>query len=283
MLEQVEAEHRHAVLEALLALQRAYETLDDNADGSLDFDEFAKACCADPAADPGVRRLFDLLDEDRSGSIEAAEIVHALRVNDEASELAERYDKLRDLVRVSGGGMGGGGGGGQRPRNRARPGVWRQATLLASRYGRQLTRQRGLIAMDGALLWFAALFVGFMQGSGFDLALLPANFLMLSFTVGTVTTLTGLRLFGEGTRVVFWRERAAGLDVTAYYAAKNAVFLLYDHLPRALVGAGLYYVVAAPFVPFGALLGVTLLVCFASSGLGVMLSPVKILQRTFLD
>ena len=59
MLEQVEAEHRHAVLEALLALQRAYETLDDNADGSLDFDEFAKACCADPAADPGVRRPVD--------------------------------------------------------------------------------------------------------------------------------------------------------------------------------------------------------------------------------
>ena len=75
--------------------------------------------------------------------------------------------------------------------------------------------------------------------------------------------------------------------MTSYYLAKNAVFLLCDHLPRALVGAGLYYVVAAPFVPFAALLGVTLLVCFASSGLGVMLSTLLapsarqlIVQRT---
>ena len=276
-LEGVEAAHRHAVLEALLALQRAYQALDENQDGALDLSEFAQACDADPDHDPGVRRLFDMLDEDKGGSVDIKELVHALRTNAAAADLAQQYPRLNQLVGgVIIGGSGGGGGGpraGQRPRNRPRAGFLLQARVLAARYGRQLTRMQFLIAMDGLLIWFAALFIAFMQGSEFDLKLLPANFLMLAFTVGTVTTITGLRLFGTAQeRVVFWRERKAGLDVTAHYAAKNAVFLLYDHVPRAVVYTMLFYVVAAPFVSFGTLLGVNLLVCFASSGLGVMLS-----------
>ena len=53
----------------------------------------------DGARDPQVRQLFDLLDEDRGGTIECDELVHAMRVSKEVVALASKYDALKDLVK----------------------------------------------------------------------------------------------------------------------------------------------------------------------------------------
>jgi len=86
---------------ARAALTDAFSLLDENGDGSLDFEEFAHACRTDPD-DPEVRRLFDLLDEDGGGSLELQEIAHALRTRPEAKELAKHFDALHKLVAIAG-------------------------------------------------------------------------------------------------------------------------------------------------------------------------------------
>ena len=83
-----------------LSVQQVYHVLDENGDGTLDFEEFRHACKASPD-DAECKKLFDLLDEDGGGSLECKEIVHALRTNAAAKELAQHYDALHDLVRVS--------------------------------------------------------------------------------------------------------------------------------------------------------------------------------------
>ena len=58
-------------------------------------EEFQNACGSDDTA--AVRTLFDLLDEDKSNSIEKKELVHALRHNEEAAELAKKFPRLKAM------------------------------------------------------------------------------------------------------------------------------------------------------------------------------------------
>ena len=45
-----------------------------------------------------VRKLFDLIDEDHSGAIDQHELVHALRHDEEAADMAEHFPALRALL-----------------------------------------------------------------------------------------------------------------------------------------------------------------------------------------
>ena len=83
-------------------LQAAYSAIDVNGDGELDESEFVAACApAGADQDEQCRRLFAMLDEDHSGSVDFRELDHALRHNPEAMALARHFDKLHDLVEVA--------------------------------------------------------------------------------------------------------------------------------------------------------------------------------------
>ena len=77
----------------------AFQKLDANGDGSLDFDEFRAVCGGDD--DAKVRKLFDMLDLDLSGSLEVEELANALQRDPEAAELARSFHSLQDLVDLS--------------------------------------------------------------------------------------------------------------------------------------------------------------------------------------
>ena len=88
-------------------IKRAFSSIDEDNSKHIDFEEFLKACGerADPA---DVRTLFGLLDEDGSGTIERRELVHALKKNEAAHEMALKMEGLRAMFerssRKSGGG-----------------------------------------------------------------------------------------------------------------------------------------------------------------------------------
>ena len=71
--------------------------------GELDTAEFNELVNPDGAHDAAdVSRLFGLLDEDGGGTIECAELAHALRTNPEAQALAENFEALHDIIQLSG-------------------------------------------------------------------------------------------------------------------------------------------------------------------------------------
>ena len=81
-------------------VQNAFDKLDSNGDGQLTFEEF-KAACGGADGDGNVRKLFDLLDEDKGGTVDVRELAHALRLSDEARQMAAQYETLQELVKLS--------------------------------------------------------------------------------------------------------------------------------------------------------------------------------------
>jgi len=91
--------HKDDEKEAAAARYAAFSKLDANGDGSLDYEEFLGVCGGD---DPDtVRKLFDSLDIDLSGSLEVEELAKALASDPEAQELAKHFDALHDLIDLS--------------------------------------------------------------------------------------------------------------------------------------------------------------------------------------
>ena len=76
-------------------IKKTYTALDVKHTGHVDFETFQDACGSDDTE--AVRKLFDLLDEDGSGTIEQKELVHALRHNEEAAKLAKAFPKLKAM------------------------------------------------------------------------------------------------------------------------------------------------------------------------------------------
>ena len=94
--------------ESKVMLQQAFSRIDADGDGALEFEEFYHVALFDDKHDETdeqqiaeVRILFDLLDEDHSGTLEIGEISHALRHHHEVMEMAEHYDALHELVEVA--------------------------------------------------------------------------------------------------------------------------------------------------------------------------------------
>ena len=91
------SQHRVAVNTAWAAIG-----LNEDGEGELDFATFLHVCDPDGKHDEGeIKNLFALLDEDKGGTIAMDEIVHALRTNEQAKELAQHYDSLHDIVQLA--------------------------------------------------------------------------------------------------------------------------------------------------------------------------------------
>lgn len=75
-------------------------------------------------------------------------------------------------------------------------------------------------------------------------------------------------------RVLFQRERAVGVDCTAYFCAKLLIVLLED-TARAVIFTGIYHNFLVPKTGFGTYVMMMMLVSFACSGVGFFISTVR--------
>ena len=60
-----------------------------------------RQACKTDVSNEDCRKLFALLDEDGGGTLECGELIHALRTNPEAKALAEKFESLLELVKLS--------------------------------------------------------------------------------------------------------------------------------------------------------------------------------------
>ena len=84
------------------AFKKAFKLLRHDGGGELEFEHFKGVCGVDDGQDETVvRQLFILLDEDKGGTVDVREMAHALKHNEEAMDLAKRFDTLHQFVELS--------------------------------------------------------------------------------------------------------------------------------------------------------------------------------------
>jgi len=97
-----------------------------------------------------------------------------------------------------------------------------------------------------------------------------ASFVNTQTALALLIAIFCLQVFGSD-RPVFWREGASGISVQAFFAARVWVNT-FDLVLLTCVFTSLYYVVRQPYVPFVSYLFPFLLVAYAASGWGYLLS-----------
>jgi ABC-type multidrug transport system ATPase subunit len=97
-----------------------------------------------------------------------------------------------------------------------------------------------------------------------------ASFVNTQTALALLIAIFCLQVFGSD-RTVFWREGASGISVQAVFAARVWVNT-FDLVLLTCVFTSLYYVVRQPYVPFATYLFPFLLVAYAASGWGYLLS-----------
>ena len=84
--------------------KEAFKRLDASGNGELDYEAFKAVCDHDGSdEDTDVKALFDLIDEDHGGSIDVHEMLHVLKHNPAARELAKCFESLHTFVELSAG------------------------------------------------------------------------------------------------------------------------------------------------------------------------------------
>ena len=90
--------HRRKSLSKKL-VKKAFAEIDTDHSGSFDLHEFLAFCACRVDSDEEIARdIFELLDEDNSGDVSRAELVHSLRKNRKAAKLARKIPPLRSLL-----------------------------------------------------------------------------------------------------------------------------------------------------------------------------------------
>jgi len=158
-----------------------------------------------------------------------------------------------------------------RETNRKLPGFFRQLRILCIQrivHWWRNNRHRGIFL---AVVAVAAVLLAVMDGVVCqDPLWAPDPYLNLHTCLALLTSVYCLGVF-SGDRPLFWRESARGVNVLAFYLAR-VLTNTFDLLLQCYLFAALYYLLRQPnfmfleyFVPF-------LLVSFASSGIGYVIS-----------
>eukprot|EP00442_Polarella_glacialis_P051142 CAMPEP_0115067726 /NCGR_PEP_ID=MMETSP0227-20121206/11565_1 /TAXON_ID=89957 /ORGANISM="Polarella glacialis, Strain CCMP 1383" /LENGTH=1459 /DNA_ID=CAMNT_0002453855 /DNA_START=67 /DNA_END=4446 /DNA_ORIENTATION=+ len=135
--------------------------------------------------------------------------------------------------------------------------------------------------------WHRGIFLFVIFGSSVILGLLDTfvqkeaewqvlPYLNMHTTLALLTCVFCLNVFGSD-RPVFWRERESGLSVAAFYVSKTFANM-FDLLLQCFLLGSVYYIIRQPLVPFTVYFPPFLLVSFAASGVGYVISalfPVK--------
>eukprot|EP00930_Biecheleria_cincta_P035612 TRINITY_DN24480_c0_g1_i1.p1 TRINITY_DN24480_c0_g1~~TRINITY_DN24480_c0_g1_i1.p1 ORF type:complete len:1286 (-),score=241.02 TRINITY_DN24480_c0_g1_i1:227-3700(-) len=147
-------------------------------------------------------------------------------------------------------------------------------------------RQLVLLIKRSCIQWWRnskqrAIFLGVISGSAITLALLDTfvvkeaewqvqPYLNLHTCMALLISVFCLNLFSAD-RPVFWRERASGLSVAAFYVSKTFVNMV-DVVLQCFLLSAVYYMIRQPYVVFSVYFPPFLLASFASAGLGYTIS-----------
>ena len=156
------------------------------------------------------------------------------------------------------------------PGAREVPLIYTQFGYLIERQSLKLMRNINDVAFDMSLTTAVGLAIGLIFGGVWSLSGYATISVMAVLSLGVLSAVSSLKMFGHD-RVVFWRESAAGISITAYWLA---VTLL--HIPLNLILSFLfvapYYNLILPDVSLLETWWIFIGVYFACSGGGMLLS-----------
>ena len=162
----------------------------------------------------------------------------------------------------------------RRTRNRMKNGFCLTYKHALTRNLRQVTRHVGETVLDAALAAFPAVVIGCIYpGPTWSLFSDSPLVAFLAFLVlGLIQTIATVRQLSSE-RLLFYRERARGLHVAAYFAAKDTMGML-DTLVRASLFSGVAYSFLVPQMGSFRLFLISTFVCYFASGVGFFLAAV---------
>lgn len=138
------------------------------------------------------------------------------------------------------------------------------------RAGKQLLREADSLVLDIMLVLFAGGSVGLILGAAWEYDEIPQNAALSAVTLGLISSVGALKMLGNE-RVLFWRERDSGCNIFAYFLGKNLVKLV-DNIWRPGLFLAVYYNLVIPKTKFGDYWALLIVMCWATSGTGIMWS-----------
>ncbi|KAL3159876.1 hypothetical protein ABBQ38_010274 [Trebouxia sp. C0009 RCD-2024] len=133
-------------------------------------------------------------------------------------------------------------------RYRSIPGVPKQFKLLLRRAGVKWVRGWTYKFIDMLLFVGAALVVGVVHGTSWELEKVRGNAVMAMLTLAIISVVAALQVFGKD-RLVFWRESESGLHTSAYFFGHAAMHMI-DILVQPAIFMSLYYTLTLPEIRF---------------------------------
>lgn len=124
--------------------------------------------------------------------------------------------------------------------------------------------------MDILLLIFAAVTCGAIHGTDSGPNDVRGNTALIMLTMGMISATTALPIFGKD-KIVFWREKAAGMGVLPYFLA-NTIVNLVDIAIQPLIFLSIYQSMTLPSISFATNYLVGVLVVWWTTSAGCLFS-----------
>lgn len=163
---------------------------------------------------------------------------------------------------------------------RSIPGVTKQFKLLLRRAGVKWVRGWSYKFIDMLLFVGAALVVGVVHGTSWELEKVRGNAVMAMLTLAIISVVAALQVFGKD-RLIFWRESESGLHTSAFFFGHAAMHLI-DIVVQPAIFMSLYYTLTLPEIKFMDYYTVAVLVTWYTSGLGYLMSVVMAPQNSMV-
>ncbi|KAK9908170.1 hypothetical protein WJX75_003729 [Coccomyxa subellipsoidea] len=158
----------------------------------------------------------------------------------------------------------------KKTRYRAIPGTLGQFNLLVRRAGVKWVRNWGIKFLDVCLFAGAALIIGAVHGTSWELEEVRGNAVKTMLTLAAISTVASLQVFGKD-RLIFWRESASGLRTTAFFFGHQVMHLI-DIVVQPAIFMSVYYTLTLPEIKFINYYIISLGVVWYTSGLGYVMS-----------
>ncbi|BDA44911.1 probable broad substrate specificity ATP-binding cassette transporter at N-terminal half [Coccomyxa sp. Obi] len=158
----------------------------------------------------------------------------------------------------------------KKTRYRAIPGTLGQFNLLVRRAGVKWVRNWGVKFLDVCMFAGAALIIGAVHGTSWELEEVRGNAVKTMLTLAAISTVASLQVFGKD-RLIFWRESASGLRTGAFFFGHQVMHLI-DIVVQPAIFMSVYYTLTLPEIKFINYYIISLGVTWYTSGLGYVMS-----------
>ena len=155
-----------------------------------------------------------------------------------------------------------------------RPGFFEQCCIVLQRRFAMFMRETWRRMVDLGLVLLCACGIGAMHrgNMGAHSPDFPGNLHMFLMGLGLLSAVSSLKVFGEG-RPMFWRESSNGISVAAFFSAR-ALGNIFDVLLLCSTYVLIYFIITRPPVPYMDYFIPSILVAFAASSWGYLISTV---------